>query len=148
MQRGASNPEGWAMGEATRRIDRAFAKADAHERKSIAYQVADVFLAMERAGGQSIPALEADGGGTQNDWLMQFQADILDREVVRGDLADASAIGAAWLAGLAAGVWKSLDELAALPRAEHRFQPGMKAGERERLYSQWREAIERATVER
>ena len=116
--------------------------------ESTAYQVADVFIAMERASGQSIPALHADGGGTRNDLLMQFQADILNREVVRSASADVSAMGAAWLAGLAAGIWKSLDELAALPRAEQRFRPAMKGAERERLYSGWREAVERALVER
>jgi glycerol kinase len=111
--------------------------------EAIAFQISDVFEAMEKAGGYRIPALLADGGGTRNDFLMQFQADVLDRAVVRSASVDVSAIGAAWLAGLAAGVWKSLDALAALPRAERRFNPSMAASERDRLLSGWREAVAR-----
>ena len=114
--------------------------------EAIAYQVRDVFEAMERAGGAAIPALLADGGGTRNGWLMQFQADILDRPVVRSAEADVSAIGAAWLAGLATGLWPSLDFLAALPRETERFEPAMRAAERARLYDGWREAVRQALV--
>ena len=114
--------------------------------ESIAFQVRDVFEAMEQAGGGPIPALLADGGGTRNDWLMQFQADILNRTVVRSAAADVSAIGAAWVAGLATAIWTSLDELAALPRAVQRFEPAMGDAERARLYDGWQEAVRQATV--
>jgi len=114
--------------------------------EAIAFQICDVSQAMEAAANQRIPALLADGGGTRNDLLMQFQADILDRPVVRSCSADVSAIGAAWLAGLAAGIWESLDALSALPRHEQRFEPAMPETERERLLSGWREAIWRATA--
>jgi glycerol kinase len=113
--------------------------------EAIAFQVRDVFEAMRHAAGNPIAALLADGGGTRNDFLMQFQADILDRVVLRSADPDVSARGAAWLAGLAAGIWKSLPELAALPRAEQRFEPAMKPSERARLYDGWREAVRRAT---
>jgi glycerol kinase len=112
--------------------------------ESIAYQVRDVFEAMERDLSRSLPALLADGGASQNDLLMQFQADILGRSVVRSASADVSAMGAAWLAGLAAGVWSSLEELAALPRPVERFEPRMNDAERARLYSGWLDAVSRA----
>ncbi|HYW45037.1 MAG TPA: glycerol kinase GlpK [Bryobacteraceae bacterium] len=112
--------------------------------ESIAYQVRDVFDAMERDCGHPLPELLADGGASQNDLLMQFQADILGRPVVRSASADVSAMGAAWLAGLAVGVWSSLEELAALPRPEQRFEPRMADADRERLYGGWQEAVGRA----
>ena len=111
--------------------------------ESIAYQVRDVVEAM-RAAGCAIPSLLADGGGSRNARLMQFQADILGIPVVRSEAADVSAQGAAWLAGLAAGVWQSLEELAALPHAEERFDPRMDAALRDRLYAGWRDAVRRA----
>jgi glycerol kinase len=114
--------------------------------EAIAFQVCDVFAAMERAGGGRIPALLADGGGTRNDFLMQFQADVLDRAVVRSASADVSATGAAWLAGLSTGVWDSLEALAALPRAEQRFEPVMARTDRDRLLDGWREALRRVTA--
>jgi glycerol kinase len=110
----------------------------------IAYQVRDVFDAMERDAGAGLPQLLADGGATRNDLLMQFQADILGRPVAASAAAEVSALGAAWLAGLTAGVWKSLDELRALPRGERRFEPVMASARREELYAGWREAVTRA----
>jgi glycerol kinase len=112
--------------------------------EAIAYQVRDVFDAMERDLQHPLPSLLADGGASRNDWLMQFQADVLGRPVVRSEVADVSAIGAAWLAGLAVGVWGSLEELAALPREERRFEPRIGDGERARLYDGWKEAVDRA----
>jgi glycerol kinase len=109
--------------------------------ESIAYQVRDVFDAMERDCGSPLPALLADGGASRNDFLMQFQADILNRPVERSASPDVSAMGAAWLAGLAAGVWGSLEELAALPRPTERFEPKMGDAERASRYDGWREAI-------
>jgi glycerol kinase len=111
--------------------------------ESIAYQVRDVFAALcEDAGAPS--ALLADGGATQNDALMQFQADILGVPVIRSGSGDISALGAAWLAGLAVGVWRDADELSRLPRAQSRFEPRMNRDHRERLYAGWLDAVHRA----
>ncbi len=111
--------------------------------ESIAYQVRDVFDAMcADAGAPS--ALLADGGASRNDALMQFQADILGCAVERNDSADLSALGAAWLAGLAVGVWPSTDALSRLPRTVSRFEPRMAATERDALYSGWHDAVSRA----
>lgn len=115
--------------------------------ESIAYQVRDVFDVMQRESGQDLPALLADGGASRNDLLMQFQADILGRPVIRNTSPDLSAVGAAWLAGLAVGMWSSLEELEALPRLEQSFEPRLREPERERLYSGWCEAVHRATCE-
>jgi glycerol kinase len=109
---------------------------------SIAYQVRDVFDAM-REDGAAPAVLLADGGASRNADLMQFQADILSCPVVRSDAAELSARGAAWLAGLAVGIWPSLDELAALPRATTRFDPTMGDAERDRRYAGWRDAVAR-----
>jgi glycerol kinase len=111
--------------------------------ESIGFQVRDVFEAMERDLGRELPSLLADGGASRNEWLMQFQADILGRPVVRSETADVSAMGAAWLAGLAVGVWGTLEELAALPRARRCFEPRMPNTERVRRYDGWREAVGR-----
>jgi glycerol kinase len=115
--------------------------------ESIAFQVRDVFDAM-REDGTSPAVLLADGGASRNADLMQFQADILDRPVVRSDAAELSARGAAWLAGLAAGTWPSLDALARLPRAVTRFDSRMRAGERDRRYAGWQDAVARARSRR
>ena len=111
---------------------------------SIAYQVADVFQAMRQDAGSPLPALFADGGASRNDRLMQFQADILACPVIRSASADLSAIGAAWLAGLAAGYWGSHDELERLPRATTRFEPSMDDARRDELLGGWRDALGRS----
>ena len=91
--------------------------------ESIAYQVRDVFDVMQAASGGSLRVLLADGGVTRNAQLMQFQADILGVPVQRNNTPELSAMGAAYLAGLATGVWASTDEIAALPRSVDRFEP-------------------------
>jgi glycerol kinase len=111
--------------------------------ESIAYQVRDVFDAM-REDGTSPAVLLADGGATNNADLMQFQADVLGCPVLRSDAADLSARGAAWLAGLAIGLWPSIDALARLPRAVTRFEPRMGDADRERRYAGWKDAVARA----
>ena len=111
---------------------------------SIAYQVADVFDAMCRDAATPLPALFADGGASRNDALMQFQADILGRPVIRNDSADLSAIGAAWLAGLAVGFWKSPEELESLPRPTTRFEPQISDALRADLTAGWRDALRRS----
>lgn len=112
--------------------------------ESIAYQVRDVFDVMTQAIGAASPTLLADGGASRNDQLMQFQADVLGCPVVRNRSTELSAAGAAWLAGLAIGMWNSLEQLEHLPRAIDRFEPRMAAAERARLLEGWSDAVRRA----
>ncbi len=114
--------------------------------ESIAYQVRDVFEAMRRDVPVELPELMADGGASQNDSLMQFQADILGRPVIRNLSTDLSAVGAAWLAGLAVGFWLSTEELSALPRPEDRFEPRLPESERKSRCDGWSEAVARAML--
>jgi glycerol kinase len=114
--------------------------------ESIAYQVRDVFDVMQAASGGSLRVLLADGGVTRNAQLMQFQADILGVPVQRNNTPELSAMGAAYLAGLATGVWASTDEIAALSRSVDRFEPRMATVGREHLYDGWREALARTTL--
>jgi glycerol kinase len=110
---------------------------------SIAYQVRDVIVAMESDTGHPMSELRADGGATANRYLMQFQADILGKPVRRAKIADTTAMGAAMLAGLAMGVWKSPDEMLAIINAADAFKPKMQTAERERLIAGWHEAVSR-----
>src|SRR5262245_30955465 len=114
--------------------------------ESIAYQIRDVFDVMAATAPVGLSALLADGGGSSNDALMQFQSDILGRPVLRCTSPDVSALGAAYLAGLAVGLWESEREIAALPRERDRFEPRMPPSERERLYAGWRQAVKRALL--
>jgi glycerol kinase len=111
--------------------------------EAIAYQVRDVFEAM-REDGATPQSLLADGGASRNDDLMQFQADLLGCPVVRNGSTDLSAQGAAWLAGLAVGLWPSIDALADLPRDVTTFEPSMGDTERRRRCDGWRQAVARA----
>jgi glycerol kinase len=113
---------------------------------AIAFQVADVLEAMEDAAHVRLPVLLADGGATRNDALMQMQADVLGRTVHRSTQEDLSALGAALLGGLALGWWRSLDELAALPKSVQPFEPRRTQADRERLRGVWRLAVERARL--
>jgi glycerol kinase len=110
---------------------------------SIAYQVHDVLVAMEKDSGHRIPELRVDGGASANDYLMQFQADLLGRPVRRPSTGETTVLGAVMLAGIAAGVWRSDRELKALRKLDHAFRPRMKAAERERLLAGWRDAVSR-----
>jgi glycerol kinase len=111
---------------------------------AMAYQVADVLGSMTLDAGGGLAVLRADGGAAVNDSLLQFQADILDVPVERPQVTETTALGAAFLAGLATGVWSSTDEIAATWRLERRFEPAMDGAERERLLGRWRRAVERA----
>lgn len=113
--------------------------------ESIAYQIRDVFDVMAAESPAPLSVLLADGGASRNDMLMQFQADILGCPVLRNNSTVLSALGAAYLAGLTAGIWKAQDEIAALPRPTDRFEPQMPEEERQALYAGWKEAIARAT---
>jgi glycerol kinase len=112
--------------------------------EAIAFQTRDVIETMESECGLTLPELRVDGGAVANDLLMQIQADILGREVVRPAVTETTALGAAYLAGLAVGFWQGQDELAGKWRVDKRFQPRMDAGQREELYQGWKRAIERA----
>jgi glycerol kinase len=111
---------------------------------SIAYQIRDVFDLMQAESRNKLEALLADGGATRNDQLMQFQADILGCPVLRNTSPDVSALGAAFLAGLAAGVWSGIDEIAELPREFDRFEPRMAEQRRQDLYAGWQAAVAKA----
>ena len=111
--------------------------------ESIAYQVADLARAMEADTGVPLTALKADGGASRDGFLMQFQADILERTVLRPAIRETTALGAAYLAGLAAGVWADREELSRLWRCDTTFAPAMEPEERERLLSDWRRAVDR-----
>ncbi|WP_148882579.1 glycerol kinase GlpK [Thermococcus aciditolerans] len=110
--------------------------------EAIAYLTRDVVEEMERLVG--IKELRVDGGATANDFLMEFQADILNRRVVRPVVKETTALGAAYLAGLAVDYWGSLEEIRSLWKAERVFEPTMDKETRERLYHGWKEAVKRA----
>ena len=112
--------------------------------EAIAFQIRDVFEAMQQDAALPLPALYADGGASRNNMLMQFQADILGCPVIRSSSADISALGAAWLAGLATGYWSSHEELESLPRATTRFEPKMPDATRANLTRGWMDALARA----
>jgi len=112
--------------------------------EGIAYQVADVVRAMEADSGIPLEELRVDGGASVNDTLMQFQADILNVPVVRPKITETTALGAAFLAGLAVGYWESREELERIWAQDRRFEPRMGEAERERLLSGWGEALARA----
>ena len=111
--------------------------------ESIAYQTRDLVEAM-RAAGQPIEVLRVDGGGTVNRFLMQFQADVLGVPVEVAAVRETTALGAAFLAGLGAGVWRSLDDLRARRAVATRYEPAMPADQRETLYGGWLRAVERS----
>jgi len=112
--------------------------------ESIAYQTKDVLDAMRADTGIGLSELSADGGASANKFLMQFQADILGIDVVCPDTTEATALGAAYLAGLAAGVWKDTGELCVRQRAIRRFSPEMGASRRDELRGGWARAVERS----
>ncbi|WP_421875119.1 glycerol kinase GlpK [Marinoscillum sp.] len=110
--------------------------------ESIAYQTRDVKTAMEQDSGIKISSLMVDGGATNNNYLMQFQADILGVEVDRPAITESTALGAAYLAGLTAGVW-TLEEIKKVRQTEKKFKPSIDESTRERLYRGWQEAVKR-----
>jgi glycerol kinase len=111
--------------------------------ESIAYQTRDLVDAMS-AAGRPVEVLRVDGGGTANGFLMQFQADILGIPVEVAAVQETTALGAAFLAGLGAGVWGSTGELRRRHAIARRFEPRMRSDEREALYGGWKRAVERA----
>ena len=112
--------------------------------ESIAYQTRDVIEAMQRDSGITLQELRCDGGAAVNSLLMQFQADILGVPVEVPRIVDTTALGAAYLAGLAVGFWESREELARKWQLAHRYSPQRAEPERERLFRRWHKAVERA----
>ena len=112
--------------------------------ESIAYQVAELVAAMEADTGIQMDSLRADGGASRDKFLMQFQADIIGKPVRRPVIRETTALGAAYLAGLAVGIWQSTDELRSLWRVDAEFTPAMTAESRQRLMSDWQKAVGRA----
>jgi glycerol kinase len=111
--------------------------------EAIAFQTADAVRAQEAASGESLPSLKADGGAVANEWLMQFQADVLGAPVIVPAIAETTALGAAYLAGIATGLWR-LAEVHEMWEEEARYEPGMGEGRREELTGRWRQAVERS----
>jgi glycerol kinase len=111
--------------------------------ESIAYQSREMIEAMESDTGQKLQELRVDGGASQNDFLMQFQADILDRPIVRPAETETTAFGAACLAGLATGFWKDAAQIQSFWKVDRYFEPGMPASRRDELFSGWKAAVAR-----
>jgi glycerol kinase len=113
--------------------------------ESIAYQCKDVIEAMQKDTDIQVKSIKADGGASANDFLMQFLADILDVKVERPQMLEATALGAAFLAGIAAGVWKYPDDITRIRRVDREFSPAMDGRARESLYAGWKKAVGRAS---
>ncbi|TZE83012.1 glycerol kinase GlpK [Calorimonas adulescens] len=112
--------------------------------ESLAYQTRDVLEAMQEDSGINLAALKVDGGACANNFLMQFQADILGVPVDRPQVIETTALGAAYLAGLATGFWKDKDEIAANWNVDRQFKPSMDEEKKEKLYKGWKKAVERS----
>jgi glycerol kinase len=112
--------------------------------ESIAYQVADVLDVMQQDAGGAIKELRADGGASANDLLLQFQADLLRVPVVRPKVTETTALGAAYLAGLAVGYWKDQRDVEAHWAVDRLFEPRMKESDAQHRRGRWKEALERS----
>ena len=112
--------------------------------ESIAYQVCDLVHAMESDTGVPLRELKADGGASRDGFLLQFQADIMDRPVCRPAIRETTALGCAYLAGLAVGVWKDREEIRGLWKQDALFRPGMEQEKREKLLGDWHKAVGRS----
>jgi glycerol kinase len=112
--------------------------------EATAFQTRDVVQAMENDSGIPLEVLRVDGGMVANDLLMQFQADMLNRPVVRPAVKETTALGAAYAAGLAVGFFKNTDELRAAWAADHTWHPALPADRREHMYQMWKKAVSRA----
>jgi len=111
--------------------------------ESLAYQTSDVLSVMQEESGITLKALKVDGGASANDFLMQFQSDILNVQVQRPKVIETTALGAAYLAGLAVGYWKTKEEISTNWAVSKIFHPDMAAGERKKLLHGWNEAVKR-----
>ena len=113
--------------------------------ESMAFQVVDVALTMEEEAGMPIEQLNVDGGASGNDFLMQFQSDILNAQLNRPKVLESTALGAAFLAGLSTGFWGDLAEVRALRERDDHFRPTMIAAQREQRLAEWHEAVRKVT---
>lgn len=111
--------------------------------EATAYQTREVLEAMEADSGVRLTTLKVDGGMVFNDLVMQFQSDILDVPVIRPKVAETTALGAAYAAGLAIGFWQNFDELRTNWGKDYEWQPQMETNKRESLYSGWKKAVTR-----
>jgi glycerol kinase len=116
--------------------------------ESLAFQTRDVLDAMTADTGRRVAVLRVDGGATANDFLMQFQADLLGVPVDRPKVIESTAAGAAFLAGLGVGLWKTGKDVEAARRPDRVFKPRMKARERDGLYAGWKDAVARVSSRR
>ncbi|HAL01621.1 MAG TPA: glycerol kinase, partial [Exiguobacterium sp.] len=114
--------------------------------ESLAYQTRDVLTAMEQDSGIELKTLRVDGGAVANNFLMQFQSDILGVPVDRPEINETTALGAAYLAGLAVGYWKDKAEIKQQWKLDHQFKPEMKEDDREQRYAGWQKAVEATMV--
>ncbi|MBQ9827434.1 MAG: glycerol kinase GlpK [Lachnospiraceae bacterium] len=112
--------------------------------EAMAYQIVETFEEMSKFAGVPVTALRADGGGAQNDFLMQFQADILGVPVERPMITETTCLGAAYLAGVKVGFWKDMDEVAEKWQCEKRFEPRLSPERRKELFEGWQRAVEHA----
>ena len=114
--------------------------------ESIAYQVKDLIDLMVENASIPFREMRVDGGPTRNDFLMQFQSDMLRKEVIRSNIEEISALGSAFMAGLACGIWNDLEEIKVLRKVDKSFSPSMPSEEIEKLYSGWKLAVKRARL--
>jgi len=112
--------------------------------EAIAFQSRDVLVAMAADADVAVRELRVDGGAAANDFLCQFQADVMDVAVLRPAVIETTSLGAAYLAGLGAGLWSSLDDLAGRWTLERRFAPALGGPARQAQVETWRRAVERA----
>ena len=112
--------------------------------EAIAYQVVDVLKVMEAEAGLELRGLRVDGGAATNNFLMQFQGDILAADVLRPKITETTALGAAFLAGLGVGYWESTDQIAQMWELDRRFSPSMDTAKRDGLYRGWKRAVDRS----
>jgi len=112
--------------------------------EATAFQTREVVEAMEKDSGIALDVLRVDGGMVENDLLMQFQADILNRPVVRPAIKETTALGAAYAAGLAVGFFKNVDDLRARWSADRTWSPNLDETKRETMYRMWKKAVTRS----
>ncbi|MBU4511402.1 glycerol kinase, partial [bacterium] len=112
--------------------------------ESIAYQSRDVLEVIQKDSGINLKKLKVDGGAVRDNFLMQFQSDILGVPVVRPQVAETTALGAAYLSGLAVGYWKDKTEIASKWKVDKEFSPNMDEKTKEKLYKGWKKAVSRS----
>jgi glycerol kinase len=112
--------------------------------EAIAFQVKDIIHCMEEDSASALSCMKVDGGASVSEILMQFQADMLDTKVLRPKNTETTALGAAYLAGLAVGFWQDEEELFSTWQKDKSFEPKMQSEKREELYARWKKAVERS----